>query len=52
MEGVALLLEEEERIPLRINDYGLRIMGFVKSFAKAVWAFCSYLFWPQKNKRI
>ena len=23
----------------------------VKSFAKAVWAFCSYLFWPQKNKR-
>ena len=28
------------------------IMGFIKSLAKAVWACCSYLFWPQKNKRI
>lgn len=25
-------------------------MNKVKSFAKAVWAFCSYLFWPQKIK--
>lgn len=26
-------------------------MDKLKSFAKAVWTFCSYLFWPQKNKR-
>ena len=24
----------------------------VKTLVKAVWQFVSYLFWPQKNKRI
>ena len=27
------------------------ITDSVKQIAKGIWAFCSYLFWPQKKKR-
>ena len=29
----------------------MKITDCVKQIAKGMWAFCSYLFWPQKKKR-
>ena len=29
----------------------MKITDSVKQIAKGMWAFCSYLFWPQRKKR-
>lgn len=42
-----------ERVDIINDDYNANdnFMENVKRLAKAVWAFCSYLFWPQVNHR-
>lgn len=45
-------VEKVEWVDIINDDYNANdnFMDNVKRLAKAVWAFCSYLFWPQKNK--